>query len=208
MSSLCQQIKIDYEQLQALKDEFFLEYEKAKETGKLGKARTIKIKWEEKYNLLKKKLGEFLPGEVYNFIMELRDETNEDIQSCVNIHFQPNGDLAGGVQVNGVWYPFHDNEIIKTIAKEKIGYCYNIHTQPNNDLAGKVKVNGVLYPFHGNEIIKTIAGEKIEYCDDIHTQLNGDLAGRVQINGVLYPFHGNEIIKTIAKEKVESCDDI
>src|SRR3989338_10606233 len=101
MSSLCQQIKIDCEQLQALKEEFFLAYEKAKETGKLGKARAVKIKWEEKYNLLKKELGEFLPGEVYDFITELRDETNEDIQSCENIHFQPNGDLAGRVRIDG-----------------------------------------------------------------------------------------------------------
>ena len=167
MSFLCQQIKIDCEQLQALKEEFILEYEKAKETGKLGKARMIKIKWEGKYNLLKKELGEFLPGEVYDFIMELRDETNEEIQSCANIHFQPNGNLAGRVQINGVWYPFHGNEIIETIVGEKIEDCYNIHTQPNNDLAGRVQINGVLYPFHGNEIIKTIAKEKVESCDDI-----------------------------------------
>ena len=74
MISLCQQIKIDCEQLQALKDEFFLAYEKAclppdcspgfgrqaKETGNLVKARVLKNRWEMKYDLLRKKLGEFL----------------------------------------------------------------------------------------------------------------------------------------------------
>ncbi|KKS22700.1 MAG: hypothetical protein UU78_C0013G0026, partial [Candidatus Roizmanbacteria bacterium GW2011_GWC2_41_7] len=87
----CQQIKIDCEQLQALKDEFILAYEKAKETGNLVKARVLKNKWEKKYDLLRKKLGEFFTGEVFDFIMELREKTNEDIHDADDIHFQPDG---------------------------------------------------------------------------------------------------------------------
>ena len=140
MSFRCQQVKTDYEQLQALKDQFILAYEKAKETKSLGKARALKNKWEQQYDSLRKNIGEFLPGEVYDFIMELREKTNEDIQNGYDFHFQLNGDLAGKVMVGEEWYPFHGNEIIKIIAEEEIEFCDYIHTRPNGDLAGQIEV--------------------------------------------------------------------
>src|SRR3989338_4973297 len=114
MISHCQQIKIDCEQLQALKEEFLLAYEKAKETGDLVKARVLKNRWEKKYDLLRQNLGEFLTGEVFDFIIELREKTNEDIHDADHIHFQPDGTLAGQVQLGGIWYPFPGHELIKT----------------------------------------------------------------------------------------------
>ncbi|MEK7159048.1 MAG: hypothetical protein AAB766_00940, partial [Patescibacteria group bacterium] len=77
---------------------------------------------------------------VYDFIMELREKTNEDIQNGYDFHFQPNGDLTGKVYIGEKWYPFHGNEIIKTIAEEEIEFCDYIHTRPNGDLAGQIEV--------------------------------------------------------------------
>ena len=208
MISLCQQIKIDCEQLQALKEEFFLEYEKAKETRNLVKARVLKNRWEKKYDLLRKKLGEFFSGEVFDFIMELREKTNEDIHDADDIHFQPDGTLAGRVQVGEIWYPFQGNELIKTIGNETIENSANIHTRPDGTLAGRVQVDGKWYPFQGNELIKTIGNEAIESSDNIHTQPDGTLAGLVKIGGKVYPFQGNELIKTIGNEAIEYSSNI
>ena len=147
MPSLCQQIKIDCEQLQALKEEFFLAYEKAKETGNLVKARVLKNRWEKMSDLLRQKLGEFLSGEVFDFIMELREKTNEDIHDADNIHFQPDGILAGRVKIGVNWYPFQGNELIKTIGNEDIEDSYDIHTQPDGTLAGRAKIGGKVRDF-------------------------------------------------------------
>ena len=122
----------------------------------------------------------------------------EKIQDCYDIHTQPNGDLAGRVQINGIWYPFAGGKVIKKIRGEKIEFCDNIHTQANGDLAGRVQINLIWYPFAGDKVIKEIGGEKIEHCFNIHTQANGDLAGTVRINGI---FAVDKIIKSTEESK-------
>jgi len=200
MPSLCQQVKSDCEQLQAFKEEFFLAYETAKETGNLVKARVLKNRWEKKYDLLRKKLGEFLLGEVYDFIMELREETNEDIHDADDIHFQPDGTLAGRVLLTGVWYPFQGKKLIRTVDKIVIQNSDCIHTQPNGILAGRVLVGSKWYPFQGNELIETVDNEVFDDAYFIYTQSDGILAGRVSVGGIIYAFRGNKLIKHFDNE--------
>ncbi|MBI5077564.1 hypothetical protein HZB94_04255 [Candidatus Falkowbacteria bacterium] len=59
MSSLCEQIKTEYEQLQALKEQLILEYEKVKDSDNLNDWSVVKklqAEWESAYTNLDKKL--------------------------------------------------------------------------------------------------------------------------------------------------------
>ena len=76
MSSRCQQVKTEYEQLQALKDEFILAYEKVKEGlpayagGDRAKVRQLKSKLEVAFIELEEKITKFIPEEKILDVME------------------------------------------------------------------------------------------------------------------------------------------
>ena len=151
---------------------------------------------------------EFIKGEIYDFILDLRSKTKKNITDVNNIHTQPNGTLAGRVKVNGKYLPFTGDALIETIAGKAIQDTINIHTQPNGTLAGTVKVDGIYLPFTGDTLIETIAGKAIEEAEYIHTQPDGTLAGRVQVNGKFLLFTGNTLIETIADKTIEGADHI
>lgn len=70
MSSHCQQIKTEYEQLQTLKDEFILAYDKAKEGGDRVQVKQLKAELETAFIKLEEEITTFIPEEKILDVME------------------------------------------------------------------------------------------------------------------------------------------
>ncbi|MBI5076812.1 hypothetical protein HZB94_00305 [Candidatus Falkowbacteria bacterium] len=67
MPSLCEQIKTEYEQVQALKEQLVLEYEKKKDSDDLNDWSVVKklhAEWQAAYKVLTKKLEKIWLGKI------------------------------------------------------------------------------------------------------------------------------------------------
>ena len=95
---------------------------------------------------------EFRRGEIYDFIIELRNKTRKNIVD-VDIHRREDGTLAGVVEVGNQRLLFRGDEIISTIGGSNIGFVHSVHSQPDGTLAG-------IADFGAMKIIKFL------YCDD------------------------------------------
>ncbi|MDZ4205749.1 MAG: hypothetical protein U1C12_00825, partial [Patescibacteria group bacterium] len=117
--------------MEQLTEQFALAYENIGDSGDLTEIKKLQAEWEVVYRELLGKLGEFFPGELYDFLFELRAKTVKNIESTSNIHTQPDGTLAGQVHVGGKWLPFKGDTLIETIGGKEIKDAKDIHTQPD-----------------------------------------------------------------------------
>ena len=79
----------------------------------------LKAQWEEAYKALEAKLIPFLPGEVFDYLRELEKKLSITIEDAFNIHSQPDGSLAGPVQIAGKELLFKGHTLNTTIAGQK-----------------------------------------------------------------------------------------
>ena len=130
-----EQEAIEYAQeLKAIKDKESPTEEDVK------RAKELKRKIERIYS--KETLTKILErGSILEFIKKLEEETHQKIEDASYIHSQPDGTLAGQVQLeDGRWVPFQGDKLLETIEEKKIKYASNIHSQPDGTLAGQVQL--------------------------------------------------------------------
>jgi hypothetical protein len=123
-------------------------------------------------------------GEILDFLLEMEKIHGIKIKDAKDIHSQPDGTLAGLVQLsNGRWVPFQGDKLLKMIGGEEIKSAGNIHSQPDGTLAGVVQLsNGRWVFFQGDKLLEKIGGEEIKDVKNVHSQPDGTLAGKVQLS--------------------------
>lgn len=118
MPNQCEKIRKEYENLKTLKNEFDLEYQGAIETGKLGKAKELKAKLEQKRDAISEKLWVFenLPQKE---LKEQYKNQKEILEKVGILEKLKNGELGiKGIDNKEYIYPTYQ-EITKRMRENK-----------------------------------------------------------------------------------------
>ena len=83
----------------------------------------------------------FERGEIINLLLEMEKIHKIEIKNAYYIHTQPDGTLAGVVELSdGRRVPFQGDKLLENIGGKEIKDADGIHTQPDGTLDGWVKL--------------------------------------------------------------------
>lgn len=139
----------------------------------------------------------FIWEQVYQKIWE------HDILDTLDLHIQPNGNLAGKIKVNDRWYPFFWKKVITRIWWRDIYDCQYIHTQANGQFTGCVKLwpySDLMIPFIDHKLVTEIGWKFLYWVSEYHTRPDGKTSWKAKIKWEIdnfLPFIWDKYYKTI-----------
>ena len=84
----------------------------------------------------------FERGEILDFLLEMEKIHKIEIKDARDIHSQPDGTLAGRVQLfDDRIVPFQGDKLLENIGGKEIKNTSDIHSQPDGTLAGMVQLS-------------------------------------------------------------------